>query len=53
MKLQSSDDEALEEEEELAKQMQKERAKLYTEEDFDLVGWKVSVAYFLLLCGLV
>ncbi|KAI9102287.1 hypothetical protein K1719_023489 [Acacia pycnantha] len=40
--LQSSDDEALKEEEELAKQLQRERAKFYTEEDYDLVGLKES-----------
>ncbi|XP_054793136.1 protein THALLO [Prosopis cineraria] len=40
--LQSSDDEALKEEEELAKQLQRERAKFYTEEDYDLVGLKDS-----------
>ncbi|XP_028752866.1 something about silencing protein 10 [Neltuma alba] len=40
--LQSSDDEALKEEEELANQLQRERAKFYTEEDYDLVGLKES-----------
>lgn len=35
--LQSSDDEALKEEEEIAREEQREKAKLLTEEDFDLV----------------
>lgn len=61
-KLQSSDDEAPKEEEELALQVQREKAKSLTMEDYDLVDLsgdkdnekltlKVSAADYLIVCG--